>query len=130
MRRAALEFALTVSALVALTAGTARGDTVEPTRYDLVERAHVVDVRVDRGAARLVVRRTVQNDGPKSDQATFILDLPPSSVATRLRTSTRGPDGALMWFEGELMEAEAAAAKYRELTGMGPFEAHAVDAPL
>ena len=30
-------------------------------------------------------------------------------------------DGAPRWFVGELMEAEAAAAKYHELTGIGGY---------
>lgn len=104
-----------------LLPATAAADTVDATRYELVERAHVVDVKVDRGVATLVVQRTVANLGPKSDQATFYLDIPESSVATRLRTAGTDANGHSIWFEGELMEAEAAAAKYRELTGIGGY---------
>jgi len=106
---------------VLASAAPARADTVSATRYEIVERSHVIDMRVDRGVATLVVQRTVENRGPKSDQATFFLDLPPAAVATRLRTAGVGPGGERIWFEGELMEAEAAAKKYRELTGIGGY---------
>lgn len=96
-------------------------DTLHATRYEIVERSHVVDVRVDRGLATLVVQRTVANRGPKSDQATFFLDIPDSAVATRLRTAGVDAQGRTIWFEGELMEAEAAAKKYEELTGIGGY---------
>jgi hypothetical protein len=96
-------------------------DTIEATRYEIIERAHVVDLKVDRGVATLVVQRTVANAGPKSDQATFHLNIPSTSVATRLRTAGVNAKGEGVWFEGELMEAEAAAKKYQELTGIGGF---------
>jgi hypothetical protein len=116
---------LRVSLLAALTGvllpSVAAADSLDATRYDLVERAHVVDVKVDRGFATLVVQRTVSNLGPKSDQATFHLSIPGTSVATRLRTAGTDAKGQVLWFEGELMEAEAAAAKYRELTGIGGY---------
>ena len=69
----------------------------------------------------LVVTRVVENSGPKSDQAVFWLDLPDGAVATRLRTAGTTNTGAPIWFEGELMEAEAAAKKYKELTGVGGY---------
>ena len=84
----------------------------------MTEQAHRIEVRVDRGHAELVVRRTVHNGGPRVDQAVFFVDLPAGAVATRLRT-LGVLDGQPHWFDGELMEAEAAAAKYRELTGIG-----------
>ena len=99
----------------------ASADTVQATRFEIIERAHVVDVKVDRGFATLVVQRTVANSGPKADQATFTLNLPNLSVATRLRTSGVDAKGQGVWFEGELMEAEAAAKKYEELTGFSKF---------
>lgn len=105
----------------ALSPSRARADTLQATRYDVIERAHLVDVKVDRGFATLVVRRTVANAGPKSDQATFMLDLPSTAVATRLRTAGVDAKGQIIWFEGELMEAEAAAKKYEELTGIGGY---------
>jgi hypothetical protein len=50
----------------------------------------------------------------------FTIAVPPGGVATRLRT-LGALAGRPTWFEGELMEAEAAAAKYLELTGIGGY---------
>src|SRR6266545_2212037 len=107
--------------LISLAAPSVRGaDIVAGTRGPVVERAHHVDLRFDRGHASLVVTRTVENLGPRHDQAEFELDVPDNSVAVRLRT--RGLlDGHPHWFEGDLMEAEAAAARYKELTGIGGY---------
>lgn len=99
----------------------AAADSLQATRYEVIERSHVVDVKVERGFATLVVQRTVANAGPKSDQATFMLDIPSTAVATRLRTAGVNAKGQTVWFEGELMEAEAAAKKYEELTGIGGY---------
>ena len=113
----ALASASLAAALLSPTAAAA--DEVRGTRSDkLVEKAHVIDIRMGRGHADLVVRRTVHNGGPRQDQATFSIEIPLNAVATGLRTlGMRG--GKLHWFEGELMAAEAAANKYRELTGVG-----------
>jgi hypothetical protein len=107
--------------LVVTVAAPASADTVEATRYELLEKSHVVEMKVDRGFATLVVQRKVANYGPKSDQATFRLSLPETAVATRLRTAGVTASGETVWFEGELMEAEAAAKKYEELTGIGGY---------
>jgi hypothetical protein len=104
-----------------LVPAVAAADTVGATRYEIIERAHTIEMRVDRGFATLVVQRVVANSGPKSDQATFHLDLPGTAVATRLRTAGVDAKGQTIWFEGELMEAEAAAKKYEELTGIGGY---------
>jgi hypothetical protein len=112
-------FAALVAAVVVPSSASA--DTIEATRYEILEKSHVVDVKVDRGFATLVVRRVVANSGPKSDQATFRLALPDTAVATRLRTAGVSSKGEVVWFEGELMEAEAAARKYEELTGIGGY---------
>ncbi len=112
---------LAAVAVTVLGPSSAAADTVEATRYDVLEKSHVVDVKVDRGFATLVVQRKVANSGPKSDQATFLLSLPDTAVATRLRTAGVTPKGETVWFEGELMEAEAAAKKYEELTGIGGY---------
>jgi hypothetical protein len=112
---------LAALAATLLAPSSASADTVEATRYELLEKSHVVEMRVDRGFATLVVQRKVANLGPKSDQATFRLSLPDTAVATRLRTAGVTPKGETVWFEGELMEAEAAAKKYEELTGIGGY---------
>src|SRR5262245_47087544 len=99
----------------------ALADQVGGTRSDkLREKTHVIEATLGRGHATLVVRRTVHNDGERPDQATFHIMLPDGAVATRLRTLGTSA-GHPTWFEGELMEAEAAAAKYRELTGIGGY---------
>ena len=99
----------------------ARADSVQGTRFDPVERANEVEVRVDRGYANLVVRRTVYNPGDRSDQVVFSLHVPEQAVATRLRTAGADAQGKRVWFEGELLDAEVAAARYQELTGLGGY---------
>jgi hypothetical protein len=104
-----------------LDAEAAFADTLSSSRYELTEEAHEISIVVDRGFATLVVRRTVANTGPRSDQALFWIDVPVDAVATRLRTSGFDAAGKAVWFEGELMDAEEAAAKYHELTGLGGY---------
>lgn len=116
-------FAGLFTALVATMTleGAARADTVYGTRSDkLVEQAHWVALHLGRGHAELVVRRTVHNGGRRHDQAVMWLDVPRESVAVDLRTLSMKDDRPI-WYRAELMEAEAAAAKYRELTGVGGY---------
>ena len=117
----ALASSLAAALLSLSSAGPARADEVRGTRSELLrEASHLVDVQIDRGAAKLVIRRTVFNGGARHDQAMFWIDVPAAGVATGLRT-LGVKDGAPFWFTGELMEAEAAAARYRELTGIGGY---------
>ncbi len=96
-------------------------DRFEATRSDkLVERSHRIDLVMAPDHATMTVRRTVYNGGPRHDQATFWIDLPETAVATGLRTSAL-VKGKLVWYDGQLLEAEAAAAKYTELTGIGGY---------
>lgn len=104
-----------------LVPAVAAADSVDATRYEIIERLHAVELKIDRGFATMVVQRVVANTGPRSDQATFHLDIPSTAVATRLRTAGINARGETIWFEGELMEAEAAAKKYQELTGIGGY---------
>jgi hypothetical protein len=107
--------------LVAATASPAFGDEVSGLRSELLkERSHDITLTMHADRAELVVRRTVWNGADRSDQATFFIDVPTESVAIGLRT-LGSVDGRPYWFRGELMEAEAAAAKYRELTGIGGY---------
>ncbi|MBW2525056.1 MAG: VWA domain-containing protein [Deltaproteobacteria bacterium] len=100
---------------------TVRADEVHGTRSSLLhERSHDVSLTMAPGRAKLVVRRTVYNGGPRHDQAVFDLFVPRGSVAVGLRT-LGSLAGRPHWFAGDLMEAEAAAAKYRELTGIGGY---------
>lgn len=96
-------------------------DTFQGTRSSgLTERKSRIELRFARDHAQLVVRRSVFNSADISDQAMWFIDLPKGAVATALRTRGIEP-GVPRWFKGELMEAEAAAARYRELTGIGGY---------
>ncbi len=118
MRTRSLAGALPLVGLLAL-ASSARGDIVQGTRSELLtERAHTIDLSLSPGHAVLRVRRVLDNQGPRHDQAIIDIDLPQGAVATGLRT-LGSLNGQPTWFDAELMEAEAAAAKYRELTGIG-----------
>lgn len=120
--RPALHRALAALPLLAvLVPTTAAADEVWGSRSEqLVERSHEIRLVLDHGAATLRVRRTVFNGGKRHDQALMFLDLPPGAVATGLRT--KGTlRGRPHWFDGELLEAELAAERYRELTGIGGY---------
>lgn len=109
-------FIALTTAVTFLSVGAVRADDdVRGTRYALLERAHEISARVDRGFATLIVERVVENVGPRVDQAQFQLFVPTTAVATRLRSKGDGNK----WFEGELMDADEAAKKYTELTGYG-----------
>lgn len=113
--------AASILASILLSANAASADDVRGLRSDkLVEKTHVIDLRIGHGHADLVVRRTVHNGGPRHDQATFYIDMPSGAVAVGLRT-LGALDGKPHWFDGELLEAEKAAARYRELTGVGGY---------
>lgn len=118
--------ALTLSIAVALallpSIVEAGGDSVYGTRggEELREQDHQIELSFSRGHAELRVRRTVHNGIERHDEAQFWLSLPWGSVATGLR-SLGELDGRPKWFEAELLEAEAAAARYQELTGLGGF---------
>lgn len=118
-----LAFALGTLAIVAamLLPGAAQADEVSGLRSDQVfERRQRVEVTMDRGHATVVVRRTVENLGPRHDQVTFQIDVPPTAVAVALRT-LGARDGQPTWFRGDLLEAEEAARRYQELTGIGGY---------
>lgn len=118
MRRLASGLSLTAAIVCA---SPALADRVHGTRSEkLVEQAHWIALKVHRGHAEAVVRRTVFNGGPRFDQAEMWLDVPEEAVAVDLRTLSV-KDGRPIWYRAELMEAEAAAAKYRELTGVGGY---------
>lgn len=116
--RVSVVFAAAVLSLLSV-APPASADELRSLRHDMTERTHEIAVQVGRGNAKLVVRRTVFNPGSTADQATFLIDLPDAAVATRLRSSGLDARGRLVWFEGELLDAEVAAARYEELTGLG-----------
>lgn len=107
--------------VTALTASIAHADSVAGTRSErLVERSHDIALTMHYGHAELVVRRTVFNGGERHDQAMFWIDVPEGAVAVGLRTLGE-LHGRPHWFDGELLEAELAAARYQELTGIGGY---------
>jgi len=97
-------------------------DDVSGTRSkELVEVDHTIELKMDRGHATLIVRRTFKNGGKKHDQAMVHIDgFPDGAVATGLRTMAM-KDGNPIWYSGELLEAELAARRYKELTGIGGY---------
>jgi len=104
-----------------LLSGIALADGISGFRSDQVfERRHRAEVTMDRGHATVVIRRTVENLGARHDQVTFDIDLPPSAVAVALRT-LGVKEGHPIWFRGDLLEAEEAARRYQELTGIGGY---------
>lgn len=108
---------LAVSGLALALAGRARADGFRSTRSpELVERAHTVRIVLERDRALLEVERTLWNGGARPDQATIDILTAPALVPVGLRTASGG-----RWFEGELLPAETAAARYRELTGIGGY---------
>ncbi len=110
-----------VLCFVGMLAPRAHADEVQGTRSSLlVEKSHTIEATLHRGHARWVVRRTVFNGGDRHDQALFWIDVPRGGVATGLRT-LGALKGRPQWFDGELMEAEEAARKYQELTGIGGY---------
>jgi len=85
-------------------------DTFAGTRFDLVERTDAIEVRLEHGHATLVVTRAVDNPARGATQA-MSTRAPIGAVATRMRTRRCRGERQPIWFEGELMEAEAAAKK-------------------
>lgn len=121
--RTHLGSAIVLATLTGLTLAPtiASADSFHATRSEkLVEKSHRIDIQLGHGYADLRVRRTVHNGGPRHDQAMFYIDMPNGAVAVGLRTLGE-MNGKPHWFAGELMEAEAAAARYRELTGIGGY---------
>jgi hypothetical protein len=110
-----------VAAALCLLVREAAADSLASTRTSgLREHRSKIALSFAHDHATLVVQRSVFNSAPISDQATWLIDLPEGAVATALRTRSVGP-GAARWFSGELMEAEKAAERYRELTGIGGY---------
>lgn len=121
MRSCAISIGLTVATAACLLTQNAAADTFEATRSTgLTERKSRIALRFARDHADLVVQRSAFNSANISDQATWFIDLPTGAVATALRTRSVGQSSP-RWFTGELMEAEQAAARYRELTGIGGY---------
>ena len=104
------------AALVALSLSTAaHADELSATRsMPLVETAHAVDIKIENGVATYTVRRMFKNNGDTAEQVELIIGLPYGAAATGLRIKAKD-----VWHTGELMEREAAAKLYEEMTGFG-----------
>lgn len=114
MKRCSLLLAL----LGALAPGlVAHADRLSVARAQpLVEVSHAVEVEVVDGVARYRVRRTFANNGTRAEEASLRIELAHGAAVTGLRIRARD-----RWYEGELMDAEEAREKYRELTGIGAW---------
>lgn len=122
MRRRPWKQALVLAAGYLAAAGPAQAeDSFSWTRSEqLVEKGHDVEITLARDHARIKVERTLYNGADRPDQATFHIYTDPSAIAIDLQTMAV-VNGEPHWFKGELMEAEAAAKKYQELTGIGGY---------
>jgi hypothetical protein len=110
---------LRLAACLVLAAAAARADTLDATLgQPLTEIAHEVQITVEDGVARYRVERRYANRGTVADEASLDIDLPFGGGVTGLRIRARDT-----WYDGDLMEARAAARLYQELTGFGPFPA-------
>ena len=120
MQRSSLYLALGALALATLAPGpTARADRLSVARdQPLVEVSHAVDLEIVDGVARYRVRRSFANSGTQSEEASLRIELAHAAAVTGLRIRARE-----RWFSGELMDADLARERYRELTGLGAFEA-------
>lgn len=83
----------------------------------LREVSHEVEVRLERELVVYRVRRSFANNGKRADEASLSIELPHGAAVTGLRIRARD-----RWYDAELMEAEAAAEKYRELTSLGAWQ--------
>jgi hypothetical protein len=111
------------SAAISLVPQQARAeDSLYGTRGgdQMTEREHAIALTFERGHATLVVQRTIHNGLDRHDEAQFWLSIPYGAVATGVRTLGY-VKGKPRWYEGELLEAEEAAARYQELTGLGGY---------
>lgn len=107
-----------LATLAALWPVSAAADRLAVARgQPLTEVSHEATVRIEDGVARYRVRRTFANAGTRAEEAALRIDLAHGAAVTGLRIRARD-----RWYDGELMEAEEARAKYRELTGIGAWE--------
>lgn len=119
--------ALALSAIALVVASPASADSLSGTKApEMFDRGHTIEVRIEPGRATLVITRVFENRSAKYDQAMLhMTDIPAGAVATGMRTlGDQGAPSASpseVWFVAELLDAEVAAKKYRELTGIGGY---------
>jgi len=114
--------ALLAFAVPLLVSSKGSADSLSGTKAtEMFERADTIELRLDHGHATFVVRRTFENRSTQHDQAMLhITDLPEGAVASGLRT-LGGTTSNPIWYAAELLDAEVAAKKYQELTGIGGY---------
>ena len=119
MQRTRLRLALGALALAILApASEAQADRLSVARdQPLVEVSHSVELEIVDGVARYRVRRSFANSGTQSEEASLRIELAHAAAVTGLRIRARE-----RWFDGELMDADLARERYRELTGIGAWE--------
>jgi len=106
--------ALVVAGLLFLCT-PASADTLRATREQpMFEASHTVDIKISDGVATYTVRRMFSNPGTVADQVELELGMPYGAAATGLRIKAND-----RWYDGVLMEREAAARLYKEMTGFG-----------
>jgi hypothetical protein len=113
---------LALLALASFVPEVSHADQLSGTKDSLMfEKADGIELRLAHGHATLVVRRTFENRSVQHDQAQLHIEhLPEGAVATGLRT-LGGPAQSPVWFAADLMDAEVAAKRYEELTGIGGY---------
>ena len=96
----------------------ATADTLIATREQpMFEVAHTVDIKIADGVATYTVRRMFSNPGTVADQVELDIGLPYGAAATGLRIKAND-----RWYDGVLMEREAAARLFQEMTGYGQHQ--------
>lgn len=111
---------LRLAGCVALVAflSPAQADQLTATRsMPLVETSHTVDIKIENGVATYTVRRMFKNPGEQAEQVELQLGLPYGAAATGLRIKAKD-----VWHTGVLMERDAAARLYADMTGLGQFK--------
>ncbi|MFO0751078.1 MAG: hypothetical protein U1F43_36200 [Myxococcota bacterium] len=107
-----------------MVTGPARADALTAALgQPLAEVEHSVAISVEDGVVVYRVERAFVNRGTRPDEVALTIDLPPGAVAVGLRI--RGADA---WYDGALLDADLAAERYQELTGLGT--AHMKDPAL
>lgn len=112
-----LLFSFLLATLVCTVSNMLWADTLTASRAQPIkEVSHHVKLFFKDGMVTYKVQRTFSNMGKQHEQVIVDIHLPFGAAATGLRINAGG-----MWFDGELMEREAAREKYQELTGVGTF---------
>lgn len=113
---------LALLAFALLIPSKSSADSLSGTKETaMFQKADTIELRLEHGHASFVVRRTFENRSLQFDQAMLHIDrLPEGAVASGLRT-LGGTATNPIWYSAELLDAEVAAKRYQELTGLGGY---------